>query len=89
MQGRFNKSPEGVVYIGAELERGCLKMGILARAAANLLLAFCKSLNNLLHFSLGDDAELLDKPEDGERPHFAIPLYRMVDQFIVSRCFVH
>jgi hypothetical protein len=75
IQGRFRKKPTGTVFIGGEITEGPMALGLVTKSLCNMLLAFCRRMNGLMHYSFGDGGNV-------ELPHIVFPLYTSVDKFV-------
>ena len=79
MQGRFKRLPQGVLYLGGEITEQ-LKLGLVARSLANMLLKFVRARvpGGALHYSFGD------KDGTGQIAHITMPLWSAADRLVIT-----
>ena len=74
VQGKFKYEPEGVIYAGAEISEP-MKLGLITRGLASVLLRLVDSFNSNVHSSFGDAKE---------RAHIVVPAYTFFERIVVT-----
>jgi hypothetical protein len=75
-QGKFTKTPNGRLYIGAEITKK-MNLGLFTRGVCYTVLQFVNSINPFIHSSFGDK-------ENAELPHITGPLWCLADKVVIS-----
>jgi hypothetical protein len=74
LQGKFKYQPEGTVYAGAEISKP-MKLGLVTRGLAGVLLRLADRFISNVHSSFGDDTELA---------HIMAPAYTFFERLVIT-----
>jgi hypothetical protein len=74
VQGQFKRQPQGTVFAGAEISQH-MKLGLIGRSLAQLLLKLCESFVGTIHYSFGDGQE---------SPHIVAPAIKMFERIVIT-----
>ncbi len=81
IQGKFTRPPQGTLMMGAELPRH-VRLSMLTRPLANMVLALGSTLVQGLHYSFGEGTAT--KPEGHQSPHCTWPVWTGMDRVVVT-----
>jgi hypothetical protein len=76
IQGKLKYEPAGVIYAGAEVSNP-MKLGLITRGLASVLLRLVETFNSNVHYSFGDTKGL-------EKGHIVVPAYTFFEQVIAT-----
>ncbi len=87
IQVKLKVVPRGIAYMGVELNDKP-KWGILTMTIARVIMKFASTIVKSMHYSLGGRRTPQSSPFtrilNEEKVHATFPLYRVVDQFVVT-----